>query len=219
MFSVYYVQYVHSQNEYRIFVRYHVLCGEKAHTTIALNIEDEQIQHIRHCETAKGAWNNLKDFHEKDTSNNKVSILRQLMTTKLNEGGDVEAHVARMTELFQRFIAYGDDLKPELILCVTILSSLPESYDVLVTTLENRRDEWTSSVVYSAVIAEYRKRLERSRDNNVEAVLKISSSKGESSNTKGTFDMSKSKCLFCKRKGHWKKDCRKLHAHKEKKQN
>lgn len=114
---------------------------EKAYTTIALNIEDDQIQHIWNCETAKGAWNNLKDFHEKDTPNNKVSILRQLMTTRLNEGGNVKAHVARMTELFQRFFAYGDDLKPELILCVTILSSLPESYDVLVTTLENRKDD------------------------------------------------------------------------------
>lgn len=31
--------------------------------------------------------------------------------------------------------------------------------------------------------------------------------------------MSKSKCLFCKRKGHWKKDAYKLLAHKEKKQN
>ena len=193
---------------------------EKAHTTIALNIEDDQIQHIRHSETAKDAWNKLKDFHEKDTPNNKVSILRQLMTTKLNEGGDVEAHVAKMTELFQRFLAYGDDLKPELILCVTILRSLPESYDILVTTLENRKDELTSSIVCSAVIAEYRKRLERNRNSNTEAILKISSSKkGESSNIKGTYDVSNSKCLFCKRKGHWKKDYRKLLAHKEKKQN
>ncbi|XP_011883582.1 PREDICTED: uncharacterized protein LOC105570751 [Vollenhovia emeryi] len=140
------------------------------------------------------------------------------MTTRLEEGGNVEAHVTKMTELFQRFIAYGDDLKPEFILCVTILSSLPESYDVLVTTLENRKDELTSSVVCSAVIAEYRKRLERSRD-NTEAVLRISSSaKSGSSNEKGqTVDISKSKCLFCKCKGHWKKDCRKLLTHKEKK--
>lgn len=93
---------------------------EKAHATIALNIEsvEHQIQHIRHCETAKSAWDKLKDFHEKDTPNNKVSILRQLMTTRL-EGGDVEVHVTKMTELFQRFTAYGDDLKLELILCVT----------------------------------------------------------------------------------------------------
>lgn len=158
---------------------------ERAHIAIALNIEDDQIQHIRHCETAKNAWNNLKDFHEKDTPNNKVSILRQLMTTRLDEGGNVETHVAKMTELFQRFLAYGDDLKPELILCVTILSSLPESYDVLITTLENRKDELTSSIVCSAVIAEYRKRLERNRDNNTEAVLKVSSlAKSRSLNAK-----------------------------------
>lgn len=191
---------------------------EKAHTAIALNIEDDQIQHIRHCESAKDAWNNLKDFHEKDTPNNRVSILRQLMTTRLEESGNVEAHVAKITELFQRFMAYGDDLKPEFILCVTILSSLPESYDVLVTTLENRKDELTSNVVCSAVIAEYRKRLERSRD-NTEAILRISSSaKNWSSNAKGeAANINNSKCLFCKRKGHWKKDCRKLLAHKEKK--
>lgn len=102
-----------------------------------------------------------------------------------------------------------------------ILSSLPESYNVLVTTLENHRNKLTSSTVCSIVITEYRKRIEPSHENNTEAVLRIAGSSvtkyGSSKNK--TVNMNESKCLFCKRKGHWKKDCRKLIMHKEKKQN
>lgn len=33
---------------------------KKAHLAIALSVEDDQIQHVRNCTTAKDAWNKLK---------------------------------------------------------------------------------------------------------------------------------------------------------------
>lgn len=69
---------------------------EKAHTYIALIIGDDQIQHIRNCKSAEEAWEKLKNFHEKDTPNSWIAILRKFMTKKLEEGGDVVAHVNGM---------------------------------------------------------------------------------------------------------------------------
>lgn len=73
---------------------------EKALTTIALSIEDDQIQLIRNCVTAKYAWNALKDFHEKDSPSNRVHILRTIMSQRLEEGGNIEVHVTMMNDLF-----------------------------------------------------------------------------------------------------------------------
>lgn len=167
----------------------------KAHSIIALNIQDEQIQYIRNCSLAKDAWNKLKSIHEKDTPNHRVYIIRQLMTQKLEEGGDVETHVNKMNELFQKLLALGDKITTDFILSATLLGSLPESYDGLVTALEAREEELGSDLVCAKVIAEFKKRCERKQEGNGEGVFGV----------KGATIT----CYFCKEKGHFKKDCSK----------
>lgn len=134
---------------------------QKAHSTIALNVEDDQIQHIRNCETSKNAWLALKEFHEKDTANSRVSILRKLMTKKIDERDNMETHVNLMIELFQKLLALGDGFEPEFLLSAILLGSLPPSYDSLVAVLESRDEELTSNYVCSKVIDEYKRRKDR----------------------------------------------------------
>lgn len=174
---------------------------ETAHSVIALNVEDDQIQYIRQCKLARDAWSKLKDVHEKDTANNRVYIQRQLMTQRLDEGGDVEAHVIKMNELFQKMTALGEVITQDFIFSATLLSSLPESYDNLITALEARDQELTLSIVCTKVIAEYKRRIERNWENNGESVLRVSSL---SSFKKCTF-----LCHYCKEKGHIRKNCMK----------
>lgn len=183
----------------------------KAHSTIALCVEDDQIQHIRNCQTARSAWNKLKDFHEKDTPNNRVSILRQLMTQRLEEGGDVELHLAKMNELFQKLLALGD-LNPEFILSATILGSLPAGYDGLVTALEARSEELTGSLVCSRIMAESKRRQERKQDGGG------SSSGSDSMAFRVDASMNVLKCYFCDEQGHIKRNCKKYKAWLEKRE-
>lgn len=172
---------------------------EKTHSLIALSVEDGQIQHIRKCKSAKEAWKNLKEFHEKDTPNSRVAILRKLMTKKLEENGDVVAHVNEMNELFQKLLALGEEFKPEFILSATLIGSLPESYSALATVLESRNEELTSSVVSSKLIDEYERRKERKNGNETSA-YKLSST--SSRNLKEEVV-----CFFCDKKGHYKQNC------------
>lgn len=46
--------------------------------------------------------NNLKDFHEKDTPTS--DHFATAYDNRLDEGGNVEAHITKITELFQRFL-------------------------------------------------------------------------------------------------------------------
>jgi len=113
---------------------------QEAHSIIALCIEDDQIQHIRKCVYAKDAWEELKKFHEKDSPNSRVSILRKLMTKRLGENGDVELHVNEMNELFQKLLALGETFKPEFILSATLIGSLVEIYNGLAAILKSRNE-------------------------------------------------------------------------------
>lgn len=71
------------QNEIKEWIRK----DEKAFSIIGLSVEDDQIVHIRNEKTAVGAWNKLKQYHEKATLSNKVHLMRQICTTKMDEGG------------------------------------------------------------------------------------------------------------------------------------
>lgn len=85
-----------------------------------------------------------------------------------------------------------------------LLSSLPKSYDTLITALETRpENDLTLSLVQSKLIEESRK---RSGGNKNESALKSTYTPAVSTR-KCT-----SECFFCKKKGHIKRDCR---HHKE----
>lgn len=180
---------------------------EKAHSTIALTVEDDQIQHIRNCTTAKDAWMALKEFHEKDSPSNRVHILRMIMRQRLEEGGNVEAHANTMNELFQKLMALGGEIKPEFFMSATLMGSLPESYDSLITALEARsEEELTSNLVRQKIIAEYRRRTERGFTSKEAVVLKV-------------LSKSDKKCFFCKEMGHIRKYCEKYKKWKHSKGN
>lgn len=175
---------------------------EKALATIALTIDDGQIQHIRDATSAKLAWNALKQFHERDTPGNRVHVLREIMRSHVDETGDVEKHVSDMNELFQKLMSLGTEIKPEFFKCATLLGSLPKSYDSLITALDARKpEELTADLVMTSIIAEYRRRKERGNGSREEA-LKI---------TTGSRKFLRKKkevvCYHCDHPGHIVRDC------------
>lgn len=110
---------------------------EQALASIGLAVEDNQLIHIRKAKSAAEAWNALENFHVKKTLTTKVSVMRKICSLRLEKHGDMEAHVSKLAELFEKL----NNLQPEKILddqwLVAILfSSLPEEYETLVTALE-----------------------------------------------------------------------------------
>lgn len=175
--------------------------SDQARALIGLCVEDGQLTHIRNLTTAKQVWEALRKHHERDTLSNKVSIIRRISRTQLQEKGDMEKHLEQMVNLFQKLSDLGanganqldDEWKVGF-----VLSSLPPSYDALVTALEVR-DDLTFSMVYSKLIAEHLKRKSAAAMDNssseFQTVLKTTHQK--------------LKCFFCKKTSHLKKDCRK----------
>lgn len=173
---------------------------DKARALISLLVSDNQLNHVRNATTALAAWTNLKNYHEKASLSNKVRLMREICSLKLAEGGDAEVHVNTMTELFEKLAALGEKLSENWVVAM-LLSSLPQSYDTLITALETRPEgDLTLSLVQSKLLEENRKR--SSTQTEVETALKC--------NHRPAYQAySSMECYFCKETGHAKRDCKK----------
>lgn len=176
----------------------------KARATIGLLIEDSQIIHIRNAQTAREAWNNLKQYHEKSTLTNKVFLLKRLCRMNMPENGNMEEHVRNLMEIIDQLTALGENLAEHLQVAF-LLCSLPESYSNLVTALEGRPEQdLTLELVKGKLIHEYKRKLENGGAENNELALKVFGNRFKPKK----FESGSSKtCFHCKRVGHLKKDC------------
>lgn len=174
---------------------------EKARATIILLVEDDQLQHVRDADSAAKAWKNLKEFYQKNSAGNRVFLLRSIMRQRASDSDDIEKHVKSMTDLFQRLSAIGKEIKPDFFMAATLMGSLPDSYDNLITAMEARdEEELTPSYICSKIIDEYKRRSSREsaqRDDMSTAAYSAN-----------TYRKNKKYCTFCKRPGHIIEECR-----------
>lgn len=171
---------------------------DEARGIMGLSVEDNQLAHIRSKKTAKETWDALKDYHEKSTLTNIVSVMRTICTLKLVEGGDAKAHIEQMQNLFTRLSDLGEQTLSDRWSAAMLLSSLPDSYDALITALENRSDnELTFALVQQKVIAEY-ERHSGNEHNSTDSVLKTVARVNA--------------CFFCGKTNHIKRNCDKYKA-------
>lgn len=174
---------------------------DSARALIGLCVDDNKLVHIRNLTTAKATWNALQQYHEQNTLVNKVSIIRRICGLKLDEYGSMEAQISELTNLFQKLVDLGENQLNEQWCVAITLSSLPASYDNMITALEARPDaDLTLPLVQSKLIGEYMKQKESKNGN-------VSKSNVESTVLKKTTQ--KLKFFFCKKSSHLKKDCNK----------
>lgn len=112
---------------------------DTARALISLSVDDNQLNLIMNKTKAKDTWEALKEFHEKSTIVNKMTLMRNLFDTKMKESTTIEEHIGQISNFLQKLNGLGvtafDD---ETIKSALLLSSLPDSYRTLITSLEAR---------------------------------------------------------------------------------
>lgn len=175
----------------------------KARAIIGLAVEENHLRHIRNTKSAKEAWDALKNHHEKSTLCNKVSIMRQICNLKLQEHGDMEDHLNKMSDLFGMLSNLGEDELSDASIVAMLLSSLPRSYDTLKTALESRPEgDLTLSLVQTKLFDESKRRNGADIIVKKEIAMKVNQECSKEGTKKGVT------CYFCHKKNHMKKDCR-----------
>lgn len=176
---------------------------EKCLATIVLYIEDSQLNLVKDSTSAKDVWNKLKDYHQKATMTSRVSLLKKICSHNMAEGGDMEAHILELEELFDRLACAGQAMENSLKIAM-IHRSLPDSYGHLVTALESRPEaDLTIDFVKGRLLDEHQRRVERGGECQQKAMKMQSKVKKEII------------CFHCQKPGHYKRNCRLLQEQKK----
>lgn len=94
----------------------------------------------------------LCEHFEKSTLANKLLLKKQYFQMGMKEGSFVAAHMKEMKEMTDKLAALGSTVSKEDHVA-TLLGSLPQSYQMLVTTLETR-GELTLNFVQQSLVHE-----------------------------------------------------------------
>lgn len=137
--------------------------SDKALATIVLSVEPSLLYLLGDPVDPVVVWNTLQDQFQKKTWANKLALRRKLNSLNLKDGNSVTDHIKAMTEVFSELAVIGAPMEDEDKV-VTLLASLPESYNVLVTALEAHADVPKMEIVTERLLHEERKIQAREND-------------------------------------------------------
>ena len=168
----------------------------RALAIIVLAVDTSLLYLLGDPEDPEAVWKKLMDQFQKKTWANKLALRRRLNNLRLREGGSVKEHVKAMTEIFNELAVIGAPMEDEDKV-VTLLASLPESFDMLVTALEANTDVPEMEVVTERLFHYERKLNEQ----------EIVSPKPESEKVMLGKNSKGPKCYQCGNFGHIKRFC------------
>ena len=148
-------------------------------------------------------WEAMRAHFERDTTVNKVYLKKQLVMLRMQEGTPVQDHLRRMKELTDRLASINAAVAEEDHM-VYLLSSLPESYSMLVTALETR-EGLTLQDVQRALVSEELKREQLGETSSGGHDSALQAEKRTAG--RGTMPKAALKCYFCGKEGHFQREC------------
>ena len=205
----------------------------KALSIICLAIEADLKIYVRSAKSSKEAWDALENTFEEKTLSKIIQYRRKLYSVKLKEKQSMTEHVNHVKTLSEHLEALEDPVR-ERDLVIVLLSSLPEEYNNLITTLETLDEEKLTWVyVRDRVICEYDRKQKQSDHEPSKEIEKephdallcgACCKKGgkfskNDNNKNNNNNQTKFPCHYCQETGHYIKDCPKKKKDQENKEN
>ncbi|KAK3745089.1 hypothetical protein QZH41_004382 [Actinostola sp. cb2023] len=194
-----------AETEVEKFTKF-VVRRNRALATIVLSVNTSLLYLLGDPEDPVVVWKKLSEQFQKKTWANKLSLRRRLNKLRLQEGDSVKGHIKSITEIFNELAVIGAPMEEEDKV-VTLLASLPDKFDMLVTALETNSEVPNMEVVTERLFHEENKLKERETvEKPYEKVML------------GTKSKDRPKCHHCGKPGHLKRNCWSLKKEKEKEQ-
>ena len=175
----------------------------EAQTKILAYLDESLYPRFRSQTTAYTLWKAIRDAFEDASSQNILLWWIDLTQAKHEDESPLQPHIDRILEA-SRKLANAQFAIPEQILAIVILSSLPPSWDTVVTSLHmnltaasgtDRQQNFTSQFVIDRLL-EYKK-MQTIRESSGGSALKTSGRKDKKSDKKLRCSNPE-----CRRKGH-----------------
>ena len=208
-------------------------CDNQARSIICLSVQENVQIYVRSSKTSKEAWDSLSKHFQEKTLSTIIHWCRKLYSARMSNAAGMEAHLNNIKTISYHLEAL-DDAVVEKDLVMILISSLPESYDNLITTLETlKHEQLTWTYVRDRCMAEYARKTKKNDEKKRDGALLAggyngaghggnmgnSSSRGRFNNnnkfansytSKGKFGgkgKSEIECHYCKKKGHIRREC------------
>ena len=189
--------------------------SKKAMSIIGLNLVDNQLAHMKSCKGPAEAWKTLCNIHETRSLSNILFIRRKFFTCKMQEGEDLLNHINKVKGLADQLACLEVPVRDEDVV-MTLLESLPPSYEYLITALETMpMKELTMEYVTARLMHEMSKKKEKEPQGDDAAMVSKQGKGGFSSTRKDSRT-----CFHCGKTNHIARFCFKAkNKEKEKKEN
>uniref|UniRef100_A0A2N9EML6 CCHC-type domain-containing protein n=1 Tax=Fagus sylvatica TaxID=28930 RepID=A0A2N9EML6_FAGSY len=194
----------------------------KAVSTIRLLLADEVMYDVMEENSTAGIWLNLEKRYMSKSLTNKLHLKQKLYGLKMTEGADLRQHINTFKQIISDMlridIKFEDEDK-----AMMLLTSLPTSYEHLVTTLLYGKETLELEEVSGALLDHYQRKHKDSAESSGEGlVVKGYQDRGrkKDKDDKSARGRSKSKsktvkCFKCQKKGHMKRECPEWNKGKE----
>lgn len=169
--------------------------AQRAFSTIALSVSSELVYLISDATSASDAWDKLAAHFERNTVANKLFLKKQYFRAVMRDKASISQHIRHMKELTDKLAAIQAPICEEDQV-VTLLGSLPSSYDNVVMALEARVDDLTLEFVHQTLLNAEQKRADTSSSSDAAMYSKPK-----------TAWQQQRRCHICSSPNHLKRDC------------
>lgn len=170
---------------------------KKAKAKIILCIDPVIYVHVQECKDAKEVWESLEKVFADSGLTRRISLLRTLITTRMENCDSVEDYVNTVIATAHKLNGIGLKVDDEWVGCI-LLAGLPDEYKPMIMGLESSAIKITADLVKTKILQDVK--LDQASSSNA-LIAK-----------KGPFNKSwknaKSvRCFNCNEEGHYSKFC------------
>lgn len=182
---------------------------------LILTIDTSLYVHIKNAKTANELWKTLKGMFDDKGSTRKITLLRTLISTRLEDCDSMQVYVRQIVETAQRLQSTGFEISEEWIGSL-LLAGLPEKYSPMIMAIEHSGIQITADNIKSKLLDMEEA---NSAGNAFSARWRGQAGNANATNGNGVREvrdkdkkkqMSNIKCYHCKQSGHYKNKCPQL---------
>uniref|UniRef100_A0ABD2WAP3 CCHC-type domain-containing protein n=1 Tax=Trichogramma kaykai TaxID=54128 RepID=A0ABD2WAP3_9HYME len=176
---------------------------ERAKAKIALSVTEANYSHIRDAATPKEMWDSLQKAFEDSGFTRTMSLLRKLISTKLEDCASTEEYVDRIFTTAQ--ILDGlDFIVSQEWLGSLLLAGLPEKYEPMIMAIESSGANTSGLSIKAKILQDVKYRNDETSSTSHNATFFTRSHKQKNKVNK----RKPVKCYNYGKLGHFARDCR-----------
>jgi hypothetical protein len=189
----------------------------KTKAKLILTIDPSIYVHIRSVKTTKELWTTLKTLFDDSGFTRKISLLRNLISIRLENCTSMESYVTQIVEAGQKLSGTGFDISDQWIGSV-MLAGLSEKYMPMIMAIEHSGIDITTDSIKAKLMdmepennSDVANALACFRNQHKKNIKSVARKDGANSQTSSANvnvkDKRNVKCYSCKRFGHYRNQC------------